>query len=55
MQGENLSILFENKNSDWRKDTFYKHRFDHPRIPKSEGVISKSNKYFVYYEQQPVY
>jgi len=55
MQGQNLMKTLEADNASWRKDFFYEHPFQHPDIPKSEGVVSEEYKYVIYYEQNPVY
>ena len=39
----------------WRTDFFVEHLFNHPEIPKHEGVRRKRFKYARYFEQQPVY
>ena len=41
--------------ADWRTDFFVEHLFDHPEIPKHEGVRGERYKYARYFEQQPVY
>ena len=53
IQGRDLSPLMRDTSTDWRKDFLFEHLFEHPRIPKSEGVVSLSEKYFVYPEQEP--
>lgn len=40
---------------DWRQELFYEHLFDHPKIPKAEGVRGRRFKYVRYFEIQPVY
>jgi arylsulfatase A-like enzyme len=55
MQGRNLTETLQTDHSTWRTDFFYEHPFQHPTIPKSEGVVSEKYKYVVYYEQNPVY
>ena len=55
MQGANLRTLLKGENPEWRKDFLFEHLFDHPRIPKSEGVVSLVEKYFVYHEVEPIH
>ena len=55
MQGQSLAPLAHGRRPEWRKDFYYEHFFDHPRIPKSEGVVTRRYKYLRYPEQQPVY
>ena len=55
MQGRNLMETLQADRSTWRNDFFYEHPFQHPAIPKSEGVVSEKYKYVNYYEQKPVY
>ncbi len=56
MQGEDLSALYKGNNpEDWRTDFLFEHPFDHPRIPKSEGVVSLTEKYFIYPEVDPIH
>jgi len=55
MQGRDLMTLVHGTAGKWRQDFFYEHLFDHPRIPKSEGVVSKRFKYLCYFDQNPVY
>ena len=55
MQGKSLLPLVEDEKTDWREDFYYEHTFNHPAIPKSEGVVGKRFKYLRYYEQSPIY
>ncbi len=55
MQGRSLTETLRPGNPAWRNDFFYEHRFRHPAIPKSEGVVSERYKYVVYCEQKPAY
>ena len=56
-QGRSLVPLLAGRDVDvnWRSDFFCEHLFDHPDIPKSEGVRTERWKYIRYFEQQPVY
>lgn len=56
MQGRDLEPLLAGEaDVEWRNDMFYEHRFDHPQIPRSEGVRTLRWSYVRYYEQEPVY
>ena len=56
MQGESLVPLLEGASpADWRTDFFVEHLFDHPEIPKHEGVRGERFMYARYFEQTPVY
>ena len=54
MQGRSLVPLLEARASAWRDDFFYEHRFDHERIPPSEGVRTARYSYARYYRSEPV-
>ncbi len=53
MQGQSLIPTYTDAVTDWRKDFLFEHEFEHPRIPKSEGVISLDEKYFRYLPPAP--
>jgi arylsulfatase A-like enzyme len=56
MQGRSLApLLMGEVPADWRGDFFVEHLFDHPQIPKHEGVRGERFKYARYFEQVPVY
>jgi arylsulfatase A-like enzyme len=56
MQGRSLvPILTGASSADWRNDFFVEHLYDHPEIPKHEGVRGERYKYARYFEQDPVY
>ena len=55
MQGRSLTPLLSGGKPEWRTDFLCEHLFEHPKIPKSEGVRTERWKYFRYFEQQPVY
>ena len=55
MQGRDITPLLRGQAPPWREDFFYEHTFDHPAIPKSEGVVSLSHKYLRYIDESPVY
>ncbi len=54
MQGRSLApLLVGEAPADWRTDFFVEHLFDHPEIPKHEGVRGERFKYARYFEQVP--
>lgn len=54
MQGRDLQALYRgDPPANWRTDFLFEHLFDHPRIPKSEGVVSREEKYFRYLPPAP--
>jgi arylsulfatase A-like enzyme len=55
VNGRDLMPLAKGQQPAWRQEWFYEHLFEHPRVPKSEGVRSGDLKYFVYPEAEPVY
>ena len=56
MQGTSLvPIIGGASPADWRRDIWVEHRFNHPEIPKHEGVRGEQYKYARYFEQDPVY
>jgi len=56
MQGRSLVSLLEGEApEDWRTEIFVEHLFDHPDIPKHEGVRGSRYKYARYFEQEPSY
>ena len=55
MQGSSLVPLIGGESPPWRSDFFYEHLFEHPKIPKSEGVREERWTYARYFEQEPVF
>lgn len=55
MQGQSLVPLVQGERINWRKEFFYEHLFEHPRIPKTEAVRTGRWKYIRYVDQEPVY
>lgn len=55
MQGRNLLPLIRGEQVDWREDFLFEHRFEHARIPRSDGVVSGRYKYLRYMDQEPVF
>jgi arylsulfatase A-like enzyme len=53
MNGRDLTPLLRGESPPWRSEWFYEHLFEHPRIPKSEGVRSGDWKYFSFFEKEP--
>ena len=39
----------------WRHEFYYSHLFEHPAIPKSEGIRDERWKYIRYIESEPLY
>lgn len=55
-QGQSLRPFLEGDSpEDWRTEFFVEHLFNHPQIPKHEGVRGDRFKYARYFEQEPVY
>jgi arylsulfatase A-like enzyme len=55
MQGVSLVPVFSGRAPPGRSDFYFEHLFDHPRIPKSEGVRDGRWSYARYFEQEPVF
>lgn len=55
MQGRSLVPVLQGKKPEWREDFFFEHLFDHPQIPKCEGVRNANWKYIRYFEQHPAH
>ncbi len=56
MQGRSLAPFLSGATPlDWRTSFFVEHLFEHPDIPKHEGVRGERFKYARYFEQNPVY
>jgi len=55
MQGENLVPLLEGKSPAWRSEFFYEHLFNHPSIPRTEGVRDERYKYIRYVDSDPLF
>jgi arylsulfatase A-like enzyme len=56
MQGQSLvPLLVGGGPADWREDFFVEHLYEHPGIPKHEGVRGMRFKYARYFEQVPVF
>jgi arylsulfatase A-like enzyme len=55
MQGQSLAPLLAGDSPEWRHEFFYEHHFNHPRIPKSEGVRTERWKYMRFVASQPLY
>lgn len=55
MQGRDLAPLLRGEAPAWRHDFYYSHLFQHPAIPKSEGVRNERWKYTRYLETPSPY
>ncbi|MEZ6045376.1 MAG: sulfatase [Planctomycetaceae bacterium] len=55
VQGASLIPLIQGEHPEWRHDFLYEHRFEHPRIPKSEGVRTTDWKYVRYTDTEPLH
>ena len=55
MNGRNLRPLVAGESPPWRTDWFYEHLFEHPTIPKTEGVRTEHWKHTRYIEINPLY
>ncbi len=53
MQGRSLVPLVRGENPPWREEFYYEHLFEHPRIPKTEGIRTTRWKYFRYLVDPP--
>lgn len=54
-QGQSLLPLLRGETPAWRQDFFVEHRFDHPDIPKHEGVRGGRWVYTRWFEQEPLH
>jgi arylsulfatase A-like enzyme len=55
IQGQSLRKPLTGSPDTWRKDYLYHHHFKHPRIPRSEGVVSPEWKYIRWLDGAPGY
>ncbi|MCB0670271.1 MAG: sulfatase [Saprospiraceae bacterium] len=55
MQGRPLSATYTGQSDTWRSEFLFEHEFKHPGLPKSEGIISTTEKYFRYLPPAPPY
>lgn len=53
LNGRDLLPLARGESPAWRREWFYEHLFEHPGVPKSEGVRTEAWKYFVFPESEP--
>lgn len=53
VQGKSLRPLMDGHPVEWREDCLYHHHFQHPQIPRSEGVISRDWKYIRWIDGDP--
>ena len=52
-QGTSLVPWLLGERPPWRSDFLYEHHFDHPQIPRSEGVRDGRWTYVRYYDRSP--
>jgi arylsulfatase A-like enzyme len=55
VQGRSLLPLVRGETPPWREELFYEHRFEHPKLPKSEALRQRRWKYVRYYEASPIH
>lgn len=55
VQGESLMNLIEHPEQKGREEFLYEHRFEHKRIPQSEGVRTDRWKYVRYTKVEPIH
>jgi len=53
MQGQSVLPLVRGESPPWRTSFFYEHLFEHPRIPRTEGVRTDAWKYIRYVDEDP--
>ncbi len=53
MQGRSLLPLLRGEKPSWREEFYYEHLFEHPKIPKTQGVRTTRYKYFRYLVDPP--
>jgi len=54
MQGRSLTPLLRGKKPSWRTEWFYEHEYGHGgKIPRSEGIRTKTWKYIRYVDRDP--
>lgn len=52
--GRDLAPLINGTDVAWREEWYYEHRFQHPQIPRSEGVRTEKYKYIRWLDTNPV-
>ncbi|MBI4873484.1 MAG: sulfatase [Acidobacteria bacterium] len=55
MQGRDLAPLLRGRSAGWRREWFYSHLFQHPKIPRSEGIRDTRFSYIRWIGQNPLY
>jgi len=55
VQGRSVVPLMDGEATQWRDRFLYEHRFEHPRIPKTEGVRTERWKYIRYTSVEPAH
>jgi len=54
MQGKSVLPLARGESPGWRTEFFYEHLFEHPRLPRMEGVRTEEWKYIRYVDSDPL-
>jgi arylsulfatase A-like enzyme len=55
MKGNSILPLVRGEPCNWRTAWYYEHLFEHPKIPRNEGVRMENFKYIRYLDTKPVY
>lgn len=53
VQGESVLPLLKENPTNWREGFLFEHLFVHDRIPRSEGIIKKDQKYIRFLVEDP--
>lgn len=53
MQGKSILPLLKGEDAEWRDRFLFEHLFVHDRIPSSEGIIKKDQKYVRFLVDEP--
>ena len=53
MNGRDLMPLVRGESIAWRREWFYEHLFEHPRVPQSEGIHAGDWKWFEFLQSDP--
>lgn len=55
LNGRDLMPLVGGERPPWRQEWFYEHLFEHPAVPKSEGIHTGDWKWFEFPDADPPY
>ena len=55
MNGRDLMPLVRGETPAWRQEWFYEHLFEHPRVPRSEGLHAGTWKWFEFLDSEPAH